>query len=142
MQDFIRRVWRALCCVPLGLLVVGLGSSLFAANAEARSFPRESTKCTAMGAATAWAPVHPHVPASAPDQQTAQAQAADATGCSLVGSWVDTISDGAGNSETCTLGNAGNRVGERKDRGGTLTRNITRAFDGLNQRKGAAGAAP
>jgi YD repeat-containing protein len=52
------------------------------------------------------------------------------------------ITDGAGNSVTYTLDNAGNRIGEqRKDPGGTLTRNITRAFDGLNQLKSVTGAA-
>jgi YD repeat-containing protein len=52
------------------------------------------------------------------------------------------ITDGAGNSVIYTLDSVGNRIGEqRKDPGGTLTRNITRAFDGLNQLKSVTGAA-
>ncbi len=51
------------------------------------------------------------------------------------------ITDGAGNTVTYTLDNAGNRTGERlKDAGGNLARNITRVFDALGRVQQVTGA--
>jgi YD repeat-containing protein len=51
------------------------------------------------------------------------------------------VTDGAGNSVTYTLDNAGNRTSEQhKDPGGALARNIARAFDALGRLQVVTGA--
>jgi YD repeat-containing protein len=55
--------------------------------------------------------------------------------------WLTGVTDGAGNTVTYALDNAGNRTSEQyKDPGGALARNITRVFDALGRLQVVTGA--